>query len=337
MLPTCKTRSCRFLQPRNIQRLRSRKSNQKTLKLQKHQLLWSEDIEISWPEWREYLGKPVHHLHTLMNPQTVPHAGFTLLLSRDMASISSWQKQAVPQYPPAMVSATQEIAEPPSHGNTNNSGEGRPSGLVCTPVFPTYDIGRSWVAHLKPIDPEREWMQCTRQSWFVVIYPMLVTVWTLGNWDWALPEHENTEFWCRRQGSWTCIWSSTPWCQWGQGMQWGAEDPLPEGKELHSVLCIPPWGWQGPAKSLSHNPPPDGSWEVAITAPPSPAESKQQNAKHFHLSHLEADTNTLHLLLHLSKRIICLKKNNWGPSISLYNNHNIQGPIKNMICQEPLK
>ena len=56
-------------------------------------------------------------------------------------------------------------------------------------------------------------------------------------------------------------------------------------------------------------PPLDGSWEVAITAPPSPAESKKQSGKHFHLSHLEAHMNTLHLLLHLSRRIICLKKN----------------------------
>ena len=156
MLPTCKTRSCRFLQPRNIQRLRSRKSNQKTLKLQKHQLLWSEDIEISWPEWREYLGKPVHHLHTLMNPQTVPHAGFTLLLSRDMASISSWQKQAVPQSPPTMVSATQEIAEPPSHGNIINSGQGRPSGLVCTPGFLTHDFGRYWGDHMNSLAQQGE-------------------------------------------------------------------------------------------------------------------------------------------------------------------------------------
>ena len=61
-------------------------------------------MEISWPEWRKYLEKPAHQLHTLMNPQTVPHAGFTLLLSRDMVSISSWQKQAVPQYPATTVS-----------------------------------------------------------------------------------------------------------------------------------------------------------------------------------------------------------------------------------------
>ena len=84
-------------------------------------------MEISWPEWRKYLDKPAHHMHTLMNPQTVPHAGFTLLISRDMVSISSWQKQAVSQYASAMVSATEEIAEPPSHGNIINSGQGRPS------------------------------------------------------------------------------------------------------------------------------------------------------------------------------------------------------------------
>ena len=32
---------------------------------------YAEDMEISWPEWRKYLDKPAHDLHTLMNPQTV--------------------------------------------------------------------------------------------------------------------------------------------------------------------------------------------------------------------------------------------------------------------------
>ena len=77
-------------------------------------------------------------------------------------------------------------------------------------------------------------------------------------------------------------------------MQWGAEDPLPEGKQLHSVLCIPT-GVDRAQQRACPTPPPDNSWEVAITAPPSPAESKQQSGKHFHLSHLEADMNTLPL------------------------------------------
>ena len=112
----------------------------------------------------------------------------------------------------------------------------------------------------------------------------------------------------------------------GKGAGPAFDPPLPgvsEGKEcsgeqrIHSLKesssiqsCASHHGVDRAQQRACPTPPPDGSWEVAITAPPSPAESKQQNAKHFHLSHLEADTNTLHLLRHLSRRIICLKKNN---------------------------
>ena len=82
-------------------------------------------------------------------------------------------------------------------------------------------------------------------------------------------------------------------------------------KESSSFLsCASHHGVDRAQERACPTPPPDKSWEVAITAPPSPAESKQQSGKHFHLSHLEADMNTLPLLLHLSGRIACLKKNN---------------------------
>ena len=102
------------------------------------------------------MDKPAHDLHTLMNPQRVSSCRVQLLLSRDMVSISSWQKQAVSQYPSAMVSATEEIAEPPSHGSINNSGKGRPSGLVCTPGFLTHDFGRYWGDHMNSLAQQGE-------------------------------------------------------------------------------------------------------------------------------------------------------------------------------------
>ena len=72
MSPICKILCCKFLQSRTIQRLRAIKLSQKTPNLQKHQLSWSEDIEISCPKGRKYLEKRAHCLRTLMNPPTVP-------------------------------------------------------------------------------------------------------------------------------------------------------------------------------------------------------------------------------------------------------------------------
>ena len=74
------------------------------------------------------------------------------------------------------------------------------------------------------------------------------------------------------------------------------------GQRIHSLKesssiqsCASHHGVGRAQETARPTPPPDGNWEVAITAPPSPAESKQQSGKHFHLSHWETDTNTLPL------------------------------------------
>ena len=112
----------------------------------------------------------------------------------------------------------------------------------------------------------------------------------------------------------------------GKGAGTAFDPPLPgvsEDKEcsgeqkIHSLKesssiqsCASHHGVGRAQETARPTPPPDGNWEVAITAPPSPAESKQQSGKHFHLSHLEAVMNSLPLAAAPSGRIACLKKNN---------------------------